>query len=61
MLTLIGYSSGLPEIDEADKLNQIYDLPRNDWPTPDKVLSFGGIYMIWRKCRQMVMLLVAVC
>ena len=41
-LTMIGYSSGLPEIAEAEKLNQIYNLPYNDQLTPDKVLSFGG-------------------
>ena len=40
--TLIGYSSRLPEISEADKLNQSYDLPHKDRLTPDKVLSFGG-------------------
>ena len=42
LLTLIGCSSGLPEISEADKLNKSYDLPHNDRLTPDKVLSFGG-------------------
>ena len=36
---MIGYSSGLPEIAEAEKLNQSYDLPQNDRLTPDKVLS----------------------
>ena len=41
-LTLIGYSSGLPEIAEEDKLYQSYDLPHNDWLTPDTVLYFGG-------------------
>ena len=41
-LTLIGYSSGLPEIAEADKLNQSYDIPHNNQLTPDKVLFFGG-------------------
>ena len=41
-LTLIGYSSGLPEVFEADKLNQSYDLPHKDWLTPDTVLTFGG-------------------
>ena len=41
-LTLIGYSSGLPEIYEADKLNQSYNLHHNYRPTPDKVPSFGG-------------------
>ena len=42
-LTLIGYSSGLPDIAEADKLNQIYDLHHNNPLTPDKVLSFSGL------------------
>ena len=41
-LILIGYSSGLPEIAEADELNQSYDLPHNNRLTPDKVLYFGG-------------------
>ena len=41
-LTLIGYSSGFPEIAEADGLNQIHDLPCNNWLTRDKVVSFGG-------------------
>ena len=36
------YSSGLPEIAEADELNQSYYLPHNDRLTPDKVLYFGG-------------------
>ena len=40
-LTLISYSSGLPEIAEAAKLGQSYNLPHNDWMTPDKVLYFG--------------------
>ena len=39
---MIGYISGLPEIAEADELNQSYDLPHNDRLTPYKVLSFGG-------------------
>ena len=30
LLTLIGYSSELPEMDEADKLYQSYDLRHND-------------------------------
>ena len=41
-ITLIGYSSGLTEITEADDLNQVYDLPRKDRLAPYKVLSFGG-------------------
>ena len=60
-LTLIGYSSRFPEISEEDELNQIYDLPHNDWLNPDKVLSLGGPYMIFWECRQMVLLLVPVC
>ena len=40
-LTLIGYSSGLPEIAEADILNQSYDLPHKYGLTPDKVLYLG--------------------
>ena len=60
-LTLIGYSSGLPDISEAYKLNQSYDLPHNDRLTPDKVLYYGVCYMIWRGCLRMVMLLVDVC
>ena len=39
---MIGYSSGLPEIYEADKLNQSYNIPQNDWTAPDKVMYFGG-------------------
>ena len=42
LLTLIGYSRGLPEISEADELNQSYDLPHNNWLTPDKVLYLDG-------------------
>ena len=61
MLTLIGYSTGLPEIAEADQLNQSYDLPHNDQLTPDKVLSLGDYYIILRDCHQMVMLLGDVC
>ena len=61
MLTLIGYSSGFSEIAEADELYRSYDLSHNDWLTPDTVLSFGGRYMIWQECRQMVLLFVAMC
>ena len=39
-ITLIDYSSGFPEISEADELNQSYNLPHNDFLTPDKVLFF---------------------
>ena len=41
LLTLIGYSSGFPDIAETDELNQIYALPLNNRLTPGKVLSFG--------------------
>ena len=41
-LTLIGYSSGLYDIAEADELYPSYDLPHNDRLTPDIVLLFGG-------------------
>ena len=40
-LTLIGYSSELYEMDEADKLYHSYNLPHNDRLTPDTVLEFG--------------------
>ena len=43
---MIGYSSGLPEIAEADKLYWIYDLPHNDLLTPDTFLLFDVIQMI---------------
>ena len=36
-LTLIGYSSELSYMAEADKLFQSYDIPHNDWLTPDTV------------------------
>ena len=41
-IILIGYNSGLPDIDEANELNPSYDLPHNHWLTPDEVQSFGG-------------------
>ena len=41
-LTLIGYSSELPDMAEAEKLYRSYDIPQNDWLTPDTVLLFGG-------------------
>ena len=46
---------------EADKLYRSYDLLHNDRLKPDTVMSFGSRYMIWRECRQMAMLFVAVC
>ena len=42
MITLIGYSSELSEMAEADGLYRIYDLTYNDWLTPDTELAFGG-------------------
>ena len=42
LLTLIGYSSELYEISEADKLYRSYDIPHNNPLTPDTVLSFVG-------------------
>ena len=41
-LTLIGYSSELSEITEADELYQSYDLPHNNRLTLDKFMSSGG-------------------
>ena len=46
LLTLIGYSSGLPEMAEADELYRSYDLPQNDRLTPGTVLLFGDCYII---------------
>ena len=43
---MIGYSSELYEISEAEKLYWIYDLPHNDCLTPDTVLLFGVSYML---------------
>ena len=45
-LTLFCYSSELSEMAEADELYRSYDLPHNNRLTPDKVLEFGGCYMI---------------
>ena len=39
---MIGYSSELSEMDEADELYQSYDLHHNDRLTPDTVSAFGG-------------------
>ena len=50
LLTLIGYSSELSEMAEADELHPSYNLPHNDWLTPDTVLAFGGLYMIQHEC-----------
>ena len=40
LLTLIGYSCGFPDIAEADKLNQSYDMPHSGQLAPDKFLCF---------------------
>ena len=60
MLTLIGYSSELSEMADADKIHASYYVPHNDWLTPDTVLALGGCYMIRREYFQMVLLFVAV-
>ena len=41
-LTLIGYSSELSEMAEAEKLYQGYDIPHNNRLTPDTVSGFDG-------------------
>ena len=41
LITLIGYSSELSDMAEADKLHPSYDIPQNDRLTPDTVLAFG--------------------
>ena len=45
-LTLIGYSSELSEMPEADELYPSYNLPHNYRLTPDTVSEFDGCYMI---------------
>ena len=45
-LTLIGYSSALPEMAEAEELHPIYDLSHNNQMTSDTVSGFGISYMI---------------
>ena len=42
LLTLIGYSSELSEMAEAEKLYRSYNLPHNNRLTPDTVVAFGG-------------------
>ena len=42
LLRLIGYSSDLSEMAEADELYKSYDLPYNDQVTPDTLSAFGG-------------------
>ena len=39
---MIGYSSELSGMAEADYLHTIYDLPHKNQLTPDTVLAFGG-------------------
>ena len=41
-LTLIGYSSELSEMDKEEELHLSYNIPDNDWLTPDTMLSFCG-------------------
>ena len=43
---MIGYSSELSEMAEADKLYRSDDPPHNNWLTPDTVSAFGVRYMI---------------
>ena len=47
--TLIGYSSELSDMAEADYLHTKYDFPHNNRLTPDTVLVFGDRYMIKRE------------
>ena len=39
---MIGYSSELSEMAEADELYRSYDLTHNDCLTPDTVVAFEG-------------------
>ena len=63
-LTLVGYSSVLSKnyLKPGD-LYQIRDLPHQDWPTPNRSSSLNifCVGVIKRECRQMVLLLGAVC
>ena len=43
---MIGYSSELSEMAEADELYQSYNISHNDCLTPDTILTFGGRYII---------------
>ena len=45
-LTLIGYSTELSEMDEADELYPIYDILQDNWLIPNTVLVFGVCCMI---------------
>ena len=40
-------SSELSDMAEGDEFCWSYDLPHNNWLTPDTVSAFGGHYMIW--------------
>ena len=42
LLTLIGYSSELSDMAEADELYKSYDLPHNNWLALDTVSAFGS-------------------
>ena len=42
MLSLIGYSSELSEMDEAEKLHPSYDIPHNDWLADYTTSILGG-------------------
>ena len=41
-ITLIGYSSELSDMAEADLLDLSHNIPHNDWLTPDTVSDIGG-------------------
>ena len=43
LLTLIVYSSLLPDISEVNRINQSYYIPHKVWMTPKKVLYFGWL------------------
>ena len=59
-LTLIGYSSELYDMAEADVLYPSYNIPHTNCLTPDTVSEFGNRWMIRRHFCQMVRLFVAV-
>ena len=42
LLTLIGYSSELSDMAQADELHPSYDILQNDRLTTDTVLAFGS-------------------
>ena len=37
LLTLIGYSSELSDMAESDELHPSYDIPHNNWLTPNSL------------------------